>query len=167
MVVVGRRTTRVKGARPVLNILVPADMCTVLPGAATDLLDVVIEDVENYALARIPELGTVTLSPGQESQIKSVFRVAVKRYVDAGDGSVTFQAAPGGYSQSVDGSGMRRGGLLYERELATLRAILGIVTGSNMGKAMLLGGSVTHAAWCSINFGAACDCPVNNPWRSW
>lgn len=150
-----------------LNIVTPTDMATVLPGTDPALLATVIEDVQNYALARVPELGTSTLTPGQESQVRSVLRVAIKRYVDAGDGAITFQSAPGGYSQSVDSAALRRGGLLYERELSTLRDILGIASGSNRGKAMMLGGSVTHASWCASFFGGACDCPVENPWRAW
>lgn len=149
------------------TLIVHDDFTALLPGTPPELLDDVIEDVTNYALSQVPELDCETLTPLQATQIRSILRVAVKRYIDAGSGAVTYQAAPGGYAQSVDASALRRGGLLYVRELDTIRKILGIVKTTNVGRAIALGAAVAHSPACASFFGGACDCPVGNPWRPW
>lgn len=154
---------------PILTVADMAGLVTADPA----LLAVVITDVENYATAEVPMLADVMTTSGIFSaetvdRIRSVLRQAVRRNIEAGTGAVVTQAAPGGYSQTVDATAMRRGGMLYARELDTLRKILGEPkTTGRARQAIMLGGSDTHAPWCSTLWGARCDCPVANPWRSW
>ena len=155
-----------------MTILTAADLAGLVT-ADSALLSIVITDVENYALSEVPELSdslaaTSTLTLEQVDRVKSILRQAVRRYIEAGTGAVVTQAAPGGYSQTVDATAMRRGGLLYARELETLRKIIGVTKQSVRPRtAIMLGGSDTHAPWCGTTWGAACDCPVLNPWLSW
>ena len=151
---------------PLLPFITPADMAALLPDTPRALLDVVIEDVQNYALAEVPELLLARLNEGQRARVKSILRVAVKRYIDAGDGTVVRQEAPGGYAQSNDATGLRRGGILYRRELETLAKIAGVTRGTGDHSAIVLGAGPSHSPWCSTTWGAACDCAVVNPWQA-
>ena len=150
---------------PLLPSLTAADMAPLLPDAPQELLAVVIEDVQNYALAEVPELLLARLNEGQRARVKSILRVAVKRYVDAGDGTVVRQEAPGGYAQSNDATGLRRGGILYRRELETLAKIAGVTRSAGDQSAIVLGVGAGHVPWCATTWGAACDCPTANPWQ--
>lgn len=154
--------------------ILTADDMAGLVTADPALLNVVITDVENYAISEIPGLDDVVLTTGVfpeqvVARVRSVLRQAVRRYIEAGTGAIVTQAAPGGYSQTVDATALRRGGLLYARELDTLRKILGVSkTSGDPRRAIMLGGVPgTHAPWCGTTWSAACDCPVDNPWRSW
>lgn len=151
-----------------MALLNTSDVSPLLPDQTdTQLLDIVINDVENFAHSEIPELSTATLNNEQTERIKSIYRHAVVRYINAGTGAVVTESAPGGYSQTVDATALRRGGLIYARELDTIRKILGVTRSVNEGKAIVLGGTGLHADWCNTRWGAACDCPYTYPSLGW
>ena len=108
--------------------------------------------------------GTDTTKPAPSvdtlADAKLVLIGAIKRWVEAGSGSVSQQNA-GPFGMSVDTRQKSSGYNLWPSEITELQAICSAGTDSSSGAFSIRpgGSTITHMPWCAINMGATyCSC---------
>jgi hypothetical protein len=147
----------------VANIIALTDLPAALQSA--ELVEAMVAGANAKASRVAPCLtwdGTVTDQPAptvdQLAEAKLILIGAVKRWSEAGSGSLSAQVA-GPFQQTVD-TRQRAGFNLWPSEITGLQEICSTgPTGRAAFSIDTAPTSVAHMPWCSINFGATfCSC---------
>lgn len=123
-----------------------------------------IADAEAMAVLAAPCIADPEFQANETlvAAAKAIVRGAILRWNDAGSGAVTQQTV-GPFAQTVDTSKTRRG-MFWPSEIDQLRDLCSRFNGDeSRGSAFSIvpgaSGSVQHAPWCSLMFGATyCSC---------
>ena len=134
-----------------------------LPAAlqSAEMIYVMIAGANANAARVAPCLADTTTPPtaDQLAEAQLVLIGALTRWVEAGSGAVVQQQA-GPFGQTID-TRQRTGYHLWPSEIERLQDICKAAGDSGRGAFSVTpaGGTYTHAAWCSLAFGATyCSC---------